>query len=107
MGRMTTYEIPVRTDVYDQQLTVTLSGNPYQIRLTYSERVGCYHLRLTSEDGTLDVPGRPVILYWNLLYATSIPGRLYCQPLRAPNEIPSYGELGTGQRCSLVYEDDT
>lgn len=90
--------------------TTTLDGVAYLLTFQYNTRESCYYLQIQSADGsTTYAQGIKLVANYPLLrtYATP-PGELFVQSTDPTNDgPPALGELGDGQRCSLLYVPET
>jgi hypothetical protein len=74
------YEIPTYSQYADHELSVSLGGVQYVLRLTYSARERAWYLSLYDADGTARYLGRKMVLGWPLMF-------------RLPGRRVQYGEL--------------
>ena len=98
--------IPLTTDTTDQIFNVTLSGNPYTLRVLWNETGGYFSLTVYERDGAAIVTNVKMVKNYPLLGRfkdTRLPvGKLFFIDNRGKHDRPVYGSIGTGD-YSLIY----
>ena len=99
-------EIPLIPDATDQLVDVTLSDNPYTLRVLWNERGGYFSLSIFEREGAVIVENVKMVKNYPLIGRfknTLLPvGDLYFVDNKNKNPRPLYTSIGTGD-YSLVY----
>jgi len=105
---MAIVEIPTNTTALFWDQVTTLDGTPYRLTFRYNSREAAYYLQIESPDGvTTYAQGIKLVANFPLLqsYATP-PGELMVVSTDPKqDQPPALGELGTLQRCTLLYAE--
>ena len=111
---MSTWIIPTQTSQMFWNQTTTLDGVPYFLQFKYNTREACYYLQIQSADqNTTYAQGIKLVSNYPLLglgvYAgyAGPPGELFVISQSTSDDSPAeFGELGVGQRCLLMYQEE-
>lgn len=103
--------IPVAPGVPAQDVTVTLDGRRFVLRLDWNARIGRWMLDLSTENGAAILRAKGLALRADLLrqvrYRTDAPpGVLMAIDTQAQDAEVSLGTLGLRTRHRLVYFGD-
>jgi uncharacterized protein DUF6983 len=85
--------------------TTTLDGTAYLLTFRYNSRESCYYLMVQSADSSITyAQGIKLVANYPLLRGyTTPPGEFMVVSTSSNDSPPQLGELGDGQRCSLLY----
>lgn len=99
-------EIQLLPDTTDQLIDVTLSDNPYTLRILWNELAGYFSLTMFERDGAAIVSNVKMVKNYPLIGRfkdTRLPiGELFFIDNRNTKDRPTYGDIGT-TNFSLIY----
>lgn len=103
-------EIPLLADTTDQLIDVTLSDNPYTLRVLWNERAGYFSLSIFERAGAVILENVKMVKDYPLIGRfkdTRLPiGELYFFDQRSQTPRPLYTSIGTGDYALVYYVPD-